>query len=109
MLDDGQGATLFGFGEGTGDNAAIEAMRMAIESSKCIMQGAKGVLISFETHPDCPMNTLNDAMEMVHLSVDENANVLMGMNTRDNIPADYVSVIILAKHQPLSFTYTKQI
>ena len=94
-----RGLALMGIGEATGADAASEAMRLAIQSpllDNISIDGAKGVHVSFEAHPDYPMNALNDAMEIVHSLVDEDANVVMGTYTRNDVSADYVKVTVIA-------------
>lgn len=94
-----KGLALMGVGESKGDNAAVEAVRAAIESpllDNLNITGAKGVLVSFEFHDDYPMVAMSDAMEIIRSVADEDADIIHGTYTRTDIDTDYVRVTIIA-------------
>lgn len=93
------GMALMGVGEHQGENAAYEAIKAAIESpllDNMSINGAMGVLVHFKMHPDFPMMELSEAMEVVHESADEEAEVIFGTTTDDNLPVDYVRITLVA-------------
>ena len=62
-----KGLALMGIGEGSGENACIDALRNAVESplfDNLSISGARGVLLSFEMHPDYPMVQITEDIEV---------------------------------------------
>ena len=94
-----RGMALMGVGEHQGENAAYEAIKAAIESpllDNMSINGAMGVLVHFKMHPDFPMMELSEAMDVVHESAHEEAEVIFGTSTDDNLPVDYVRITLVA-------------
>lgn len=94
-----RGMALMGVGESSGDEAAVEAVKNAIESpllDDMTINGALGVLVHFHIHPDCPLNDISDAMEVVHDSADEDADVIFGTTTDSSVENNTVRVTIVA-------------
>ena len=94
-----KGMALMGVGEHEGDNAAYEAIKAAIESpllDNMSINGAMGVLVHFNMHPDFPMMELAEAMDVVHDSAHEEAEVIWGTSTDDTLDANYVKITIVA-------------
>lgn len=94
-----RGMALMGVGEHQGENAAYEAIKAAIESpllDNMSINGAMGVLVHFNMHPDFPMMELAEAMDVVHESADEEAEVIFGTSTDDDYPVDYVRITLVA-------------
>ncbi|HEX5622820.1 MAG TPA: cell division protein FtsZ [Sulfuricurvum sp.] len=94
-----RGLALMGVGEYKGDNAAYEAIKNAIESpllDNMSINGALGVLVHFNMHPEFPFMELSSAMEVVQKSVDESAEVIFGTTTDDNLPLDFIRITLVA-------------
>jgi len=94
-----RGMALMGVGEHEGENAAYEAIKAAIESpllDNMSINGAMGVLVHFSMHPDFPMMELAEAMEVVHDSAHDDAEVIWGTSTNPNIPENYIKITIVA-------------
>jgi len=94
-----KGMALMGVGEHEGDNAAYEAIKAAIESpllDNMSINGAMGVLVHFKMHPSFSMIELSDAMEVVHESAHDDAEVIWGTSTDENIPENYIKITIVA-------------
>ena len=94
-----RGMALMGVGEHQGENAAYEAIKAAIESpllDNMSINGAMGVLVHFKMHPDFPMMELSEAMDVVHESAHEEAEVIFGTSTDDKLPVDYVRITLVA-------------
>ncbi len=94
-----KGMALMGVGEYEGDNAAYEAIKSAIESpllDNMSINGAMGVLVHFSMHPEFPMLELAEAMEVVHDSADEEAEVIWGTSTDAALPEKYIKITIVA-------------
>ncbi len=94
-----RGMALMGVGEYQGENAAYEAIKAAIESpllDNMSINGAMGVLVHFNMHPDFPMMELAEAMDVVHESADEEAEVIFGTSTDDSFATDYVRITLVA-------------
>jgi cell division protein FtsZ len=94
-----RGMALMGVGEHEGENAAYEAIKAAIESpllDNMSINGALGVLVHFKMHPDFPMMELAEAMDVVHDSAHEDAEVIWGTSTDSSMPEDYIKITIVA-------------
>ncbi len=94
-----KGMALMGVGEFEGENAAYEAIKAAIESpllDNMSINGAMGVLVHFKMHPEFPLMEISDAMNVVHESAHEDAEVIFGTSTDENIPENYIKITIVA-------------
>ncbi len=94
-----RGMALMGVGEHQGENAAYEAIKSAIESpllDNMSINGAMGVLVHFNMHPDFPMMELSEAMDVVHESAHEEAEVIFGTSTDASLPVDFVRITLVA-------------
>jgi len=94
-----KGMALMGVGEFEGENAAYEAIRTAIESpllDNMSIHGAMGILVHFSIHPDFPFMEMGDAMVVVQESAHEDAEVIWGTTTNEDLPVDYVKITIVA-------------
>jgi len=94
-----RGLALMGVGEATGQSAAYEAIKNAIESpllDNMDIKGAMGVLVHFQIHPDYPILEISEAMGVVEDNADENAHVIFGTTTDESMQPDEVKVTIVA-------------
>lgn len=94
-----RGLALMGVGEYKGENAAYEAIKNAIESpllDNMSVNGALGVLVHFSMHPEFPFMELSAAMDVVHNSVDESADVIFGTTTDESLPKDFIRITLVA-------------
>jgi len=94
-----RGMALMGVGEHEGDNAAYEAIKSAIESpllDNMSINGAMGVLVHFTMHPDFPTMEIYEAMNVVNESADDEADIIFGTSTDENLAENYVKITIVA-------------
>jgi len=94
-----RGMALMGVGESSGEGAASEAVKSAIESpllDNMSINGALGVLIHFHIPSTCPLAEISEAMGVVYDSADEDADVIFGTTTDDTMADDSVKVTIVA-------------
>lgn len=94
-----KGLALMGVGYSAGTNAAYDATKAAIESpllDNISIDGAMGVLVHMETHPDYPIIELSQAMNIVQDNADEDANVIFGTTYNTSMEIDAVKVTIIA-------------
>jgi len=94
-----RGMALMGVGEYEGENAAYEAIKAAIESpllDNMSINGAMGVLVHFNIHPDFPFMEMSEAMIVVEESAHDEASVIWGTTTDESLPLDYVKITIVA-------------
>jgi cell division protein FtsZ len=94
-----RGLALMGTGYSTGTNAAYDAAKAAIESphlDNISIDGAMGVLVHFDIHPDYPIMEIGEAMTIVEESADEDASVIFGTTTDPNMDIDEVKITIIA-------------
>jgi cell division protein FtsZ len=88
-----------GAGYATGTNAAYDAAKAAIESpllDNISIDGAMGVLVHFDIHPDYPIMEIGEAMNIVEESADEDASVIFGTTTNESMDIDEVRITIVA-------------
>ncbi|CAI6154690.1 MAG: Cell division protein FtsZ [uncultured Sulfurimonas sp.] len=96
---DHKGMALMGVGEHEGENAAYEAIKAAIESpllDNMSINGALGVLVHFNIHPDFPIMEMYEAMNVINESADDEADIIMGTSTNTDLPVNYVKITIVA-------------
>ncbi|PAF44422.1 cell division protein FtsZ [Helicobacter sp. 11S02596-1] len=94
-----KGLALMGTGEVNGEASALEAVRKAIESplfDNLSINGAMGVLVNFEIHPDYPILEINEAMSLIEEAASEEAKICFGTHTSPDFPIDQVRVTIIA-------------
>jgi cell division protein FtsZ len=94
-----RGLALMGTGYSCGTNAAYDAAKAAIESpllDNISIDGAMGVLVHFDIHPDYPIMEIGEAMGIVEESADEDASVIFGTTTDPNMEIDEVKITIIA-------------
>ncbi|WP_201353004.1 cell division protein FtsZ [Hydrogenimonas urashimensis] len=94
-----RGLALMGVGEASGQSAAYEAIKNAIESpllDSMDIKGAMGVLVHFHIHPDYPILEISEAMSIVEDNADEDAHVIFGTTTDESLSVDEVKITIVA-------------
>jgi len=94
-----RGLALMGTGYSCGTNAAYDAAKAAIESpllDNISIDGAMGVLVHFDIHPDYPIMEIGEAMSIVEESADEEASVIFGTTTDPKMEIDEVRITIIA-------------
>ena len=96
------GSALMGIGSAIGDNRAVEAARMAINSPllDVSIHGAKGVLFSIAGGEDLTMFEIQDAAKVITESVDPNAKVIFGTVRDDKLKKNEVKVTVIAAGFP---------
>ena len=94
-----RGLALMGTGYASGPNAAYDAAKAAIESpllDNISIDGAMGVLVHFDIHPDYPIMEIGEAMSIIEESADDEASVIFGTTTNPDLAVDEVKITIIA-------------
>ncbi len=94
----GMGVALMGIGHGTGDGAAISAMKAAIDSKlleENSIKGARGALINITGSKNMPLDEIEAAISLIHQEADEDANIIFG-TVFDEDMQDDVKIIVIA-------------
>jgi len=94
-----RGLALMGVGYSAGTNAAYDAAKAAIESpllDNISIDGAMGVLVHFDIHPDYPILEISQAMGIVEDNAHEDANVIFGTTTNSDLDLEEVKITIIA-------------
>lgn len=94
-----KGLALMGVGEAVGENSCIDALRNAIESplfDNLSINGAKGIIVNFEMHPDFPLMQINEAMMYIHEVADSEADIIMGTRPDETLSVDSMRVTVIA-------------
>ena len=77
-----------GIGEGTGENAAVNAVKAAIDSPllETSIEGARGVLLNITgTSENLSMFEVNEASVTIKEAVNEEANIIFGAAIDDTL------------------------
>ncbi len=93
------GLALMGMGQAEGDESAFQALKTAIQSpllDDLTINGAMGVLVHFQMHPDYPLIAINQAMNLVYDAADEDADVIFGTSVDSSLDNDFIKVTIVA-------------
>jgi len=94
----GMGVALMGIGHGTGDGAAVKAMKSAIDSKlleENSIKGAKGALINITGSKNMPLDEIEDAISLIHQEAHEDANIIFG-TVLDESMNDSVKITVIA-------------
>jgi len=96
------GSALMGIGSATGENRAVDAAKMAINSPllDVSITGAKGVLFSIAGGEDLTMFEIQDAAKIITESIDPQAKVIFGTVRDDKLKKNEVKVTVIAAGFP---------
>ncbi|MEK7114499.1 MAG: cell division protein FtsZ [Patescibacteria group bacterium] len=74
------GSAIIGFGIAGGQERAVRAANLAINSPllEATIDGAKGVLFSVSGHRDLKMNEINEVAKLISENVDQSAKIIFG-------------------------------
>ena len=92
-----QGEALMGIGEGTGENRAADAAKMAINSPllETSIDGAKGILLNISGSSELGIFEVNEAAQIISDAADPDANIIFGSVTDESL-GDKVQVTVVA-------------
>jgi cell division protein FtsZ len=107
MRDAGQ--AWLAIGKGKGENRAVEAARMATQSPllDIAIEGAKRVLFVISGGPSLTLKEVQQAAEVIHDMVDQDANVIFG-TSKDSKLDDEVRVTLVAAAFPMQHENLQQ-
>jgi cell division protein FtsZ len=94
-----KGMAMMGMGDATGESAGEKALQQAISSpllSNMSIVGSKGLLVHFKVHPNVSMFTIGNIMESIHDIIDDDADIIWGTTTNEDIEEDRVKITIIA-------------
>lgn len=94
-----KGMALMGIGRAKGENAAQRALEDAVDSpllDKVSLNGAKGILIHFNIHPQVSLFAINDVMGTINERMDSNAEIIFGTTSDSTLEKDEVKITIVA-------------
>lgn len=92
------GSALMGIGTATGENRAVTAAKIAINSPllDISIKGAKGVLFNVTGGKDLSMAEINDAANVIIESIDSDAQVIFGAVINEKFTEGEVQVTVIA-------------
>ena len=92
-----QGEALMGIGEGTGENRAADAAKMAINSPllETSIDGAKGIVLNISGSSELGIFEVNEAAQIISDAADPDANIIFG-SVIDESLGDKVQVTVVA-------------
>ena len=92
-----QGEALMGIGEGTGENRAADAAKMAINSPllETSIDGANGILLNISGSSELGIFEVNEAAQIISDAADPDANIIFG-SVIDESLGDKVQVTVVA-------------
>lgn len=91
------GSALMGIGKASGENRAVEAAKLAIDSPllDATIDGAKGVLFNITGGTDMSLLEVNEAAEIISKAVDASAKIIFGA-VIDEKAGDEIKITVLA-------------
>lgn len=91
------GSALMGIGQAAGENRAVDAAKMAIDSPllELSIDGAKGILFTITGGPNLSMYEVNEAARVITASADSNAKIIFG-SVIDEAMGDEVKITVIA-------------
>src|SRR3989344_4784081 len=92
------GSALMGIGRASGDDRAVEAAKMAINSPllEVSIDGAKGVLFNVSGGADMAMAEINEAARIITEHIDPDARVIFGAVIDDKLKKGELKVTVVA-------------
>ncbi len=94
----GMGVALMGIGHGSGEGAAVKAMKEAIDSKlleENSIKGARGALINITGSKNMPLDEIEESISLIHEEADEDANIIFG-TVFDESMEDRVKITVIA-------------
>lgn len=94
----GMGVALMGVGEAKGENAAVKAMKAAIDSKlleENSIKGAKGALINITGSKDMPLDEIEAAIALIQEEAHDESNIIFGTVFDDEM-GDEVNITVIA-------------
>lgn len=92
------GSALMGIGRATGEDRAIEAAKMAINSPllEVSIDGARGVLFNVSGGTDLAMAEINEAARIITEHIDSDAKVIFGAVLDDKLKKGEIKITVVA-------------
>lgn len=96
------GSALMGVGRAAGDNRAVEAAQMAINSPllDISITGARGVLFAIAGSEDLTLNEIQEAAKVITESIDPDAKVIFGTIRDEKLKKGEIRVTVIASGFP---------
>ena len=93
----GQGLAHMGIGQATGENRALNAVKLAIQSPllETSINGARGVLVNITGGISMGIHEVNEAAKLIEEAADPEANLIYGANI-DEALGDTVKITVIA-------------
>ena len=92
------GSALMGIGKASGEDRAVEAAKMAINSPllEVSIDGAKGVLFNVSGGTDMAMAEINEAAKIITEHIDPEAKVIFGAVLDDKLKKGEIKITVVA-------------
>lgn len=92
------GSALMGIGKASGEDRAIEAAKMAVNSPllEVSIDGARGVLFNVSGGPDMGMAEISEAARIITEHIDPEAKVIFGAVIDDNLKKGEIKITVVA-------------
>ncbi len=92
------GSALMGIGFASGDDRAVEAAKVAINSPllEIAIDGARGVLFNVSGGADLAMSEISDVAKVITERIDPNAKVIFGAVQDDKLKKGEIKVTVIA-------------
>jgi len=94
-----KGLALMGVGKSKGGDSAVIAAEDAMSSpllDSLNIDGALGIIVHFNIHPDYPLQNISEAMNIIEDRADENADIIFGTSNSDELDLDEVKITLIA-------------
>lgn len=91
------GSALMGIGEGSGEEKAVTAAKMAVTSPllEFSVDGATGILLNIVGGPDLSMHEVDEAARVISQAADPNSNIIFGASIDEEMK-DAIKITVIA-------------
>ncbi len=92
------GPAIMGIGRATGEERAVEAAKMAINSPllEISMEGARGVLFNVSGGEDLTMSDVNEAAKVITENIDPEAKIIFGAVHDPRVKKNEIKITVIA-------------
>lgn len=93
------GSSVMSIASESGEHAALRVIQKALDNpllENSDIRGSRGILINFTIHEDALLEDIYEALDLLYEQADEDADIIFGTITTQDIPKDEVRATLIA-------------
>lgn len=93
------GSSVMSIASESGEHAALRVVQKALDNpllENSDIKGSRGILINFTIHEDALLEDIYEALDLLYEQADEDADIIFGTITTQDIPKDEVRATLIA-------------